>query len=67
MNVPPLNDALWNRVRANQVRRERLRLIQNGNIRPSWGMQPQLMVKDASGSWVPGLKTLVGHVNGDIR
>jgi hypothetical protein len=38
--------------------RERHRLIKKGFIRPAYAMQPQLMVKDEGGNWVPEIKVI---------
>ena len=38
--------------------RERHRLIKKGLIKPPYAMQPQLMVKDEAGNWVPEIKII---------
>ena len=38
--------------------RERHRLIRKGTIRPDYAMQPQLMVKDGDGNWMPEIKII---------
>lgn len=50
-----LTDAVWRKAEAINNRRERLRLIRAGRIRPAYAMEPQLMVK-VDGKWTPGLK-----------
>lgn len=51
-----LNEELWRQAERHMVRRERMRLMKRGIIRPSYMMPPQLMVKNADGSWSPEIK-----------
>jgi hypothetical protein len=51
-----LNEELWRQAERHMVRRERMRLMKRGIIRPAYMMPPQLMVKNADGSWSPEIK-----------
>lgn len=49
-------ELIWRKAESNMARRERMRLIRSGRIVPAYRMQPQLMVRDANGRWVPELR-----------
>lgn len=52
--VPVLNEGVWRRAQSDQARRERLRLLKKGTIRPIHRIQPQMLLKEGD-RWVPAL------------
>lgn len=52
--IPVLNDAVWRKAESNQARRERFRLIKKGTIRTLARIQPQMLLKTATG-WSPAI------------
>jgi hypothetical protein len=49
------NEQVWRHAESIMARRERLRLIRRGTIRPAYAMQPQALVKKDD-RWVPALR-----------
>lgn len=47
----PDTEMAWRRFERAQVRNERFQLIKKGVIIPSFRMPPQMMVKNADGTW----------------
>lgn len=46
-------EAVWRKAERDILRRERVRLIQNGTITPVHRVGPSVMVKDKDGRWWP--------------
>lgn len=51
-----ISESLWRRAEKAMMARERVRLIRRRIIRPVCDLQPQMLVKDAQGQWVPEIK-----------
>lgn len=51
-----ISEGLWRRAERDMMHRERVRLIRRRIIRPLCDMQPQMMVKNAEGQWIPEIK-----------
>lgn len=51
MTIP---EYIWRKAELNQLRRERIKRINNGTITPVFAMKPQLMVM-VNGKWSPAI------------
>lgn len=51
-----ISEGLWRRAERDMMHRERVRLIRRRIISPVCDLQPQMMVKNAEGQWMPEIR-----------